>query len=127
MALFSRSTPESPSDRFLSRIAESLDQLARLYSLDLASRGLVTATSELEGEILETSEESLATLEREEERKTHFGLAPDREYAPLDPAGNPWPATAAGGSPLFGASWAFPVGPEGAENPEPNPQEAGRG
>jgi hypothetical protein len=122
MGLFTSSSAEV----ILGRIAAALEALLELKRLEMASRGLTFATGDLEGEILDTSEELISAKEREEERKLIYGLAPDRDYSPTDPEGRPWPASGPSTSVLFpSASYAW-TGPEGAEEPLTASKEAGR-
>lgn len=115
------------------RIAAALEQLVALVKLDLASRGLQTETSDFLGEVLDTDDFQLASREAEEERKRVNGLAPGRDYAPVDANGNPWGSPAEGASPgptpssgLFfpSASYAW-AGPEGAEEATQHPEGPG--
>ena len=116
------------------RIAAALEPLVALMKLDLASRGVQTETWELQGEILDTDDTSLAAREAEEERKRVNGLAAGRDYSPVDPEGKPWagipedasagPATASGlVFPSASYAWA---GPEGAEEATQHPEGPGR-
>lgn len=114
MALFGK-------DPSLEKIASSLDLLSRLYQLDMASRGLSLEDYQLEGAVLETDDDQITALEREEERKKQNGLAPGRDYSPTQPSGEPWPAEPS----LFPSSSYAWLGPEGAETAFQGPPEVG--
>lgn len=119
----------------LERIASSLEALANLYALDLHSRGVSTSTGQEVGEVLLTDEEELAAKELHDELRKLYGLPEHHDFTvpgPAVPGGDgsgkagTWPtqevSPSAGGEgppPLFGASWGFGLGPEGAESVEP--------
>ena len=105
----------------LALIATHLEQLVKLYTLDLASRGLSLDDFQLEGAVLETDDEQITALDQEEERKRQNGLAPGRNYQPTQPSGEPWPAEPG----LFPSSSYAWLGPEGAETAFQGPPEVG--
>jgi hypothetical protein len=112
MGLFSK-------DASLEKLAAAVEQLVKLYTLDLASRGLSLEDFQLEGAVLDTDDEQITALEREEERKRQNGLAPGGNYAPTQPSGEPWPPEPG----LFPSSSYAWLGPEGAETAFQGPPE----
>lgn len=130
MAWFTRKGSDSGE-----RIAAALEQLIKLYELDLQSRGLTTQTGIEEGEVLLTDEEQIAAKELEDEFRRRFGLSPTHDFrvpAPAIPTkaekGKAQEDGADSGGEsleaLFGGSWGLGFGPEGAESPIPGPEAA---
>ena len=131
--LFKQTPPEAPLLQ-LARIASALERLTQLYELELAAKGISTATDEGEGEVLDSDPDHFEALEQEEERIRVNGLAPGGYYHPVSPSGRGWaplPAAEPQGdllpapaqTSLFtpSGSWAFTAGPEGAETSDAPP------
>lgn len=103
------------------RLALAAEKLAALYELDLNSRGLsLNPPDSGEGEILVTDDEKVA--ERIERTRNFSGIPRpgfyigDEPEGILDKDGRPrGEEVLIGHSSLFGGSWGFNVGPEGAE------------
>lgn len=127
MGLFSKNDANT-------RIANALERLVELYTLDLNSRGVATEVGDELGEVFLTDEAWLLRREQEDELRRTLGLAPGQPLGVIDPAtGREWAAASTPPQearpakeelfPGSSTSWGFGVGPEGAEEAEPGTEE----
>jgi len=104
------------------RIADALEELLRLYKLDLAYRGINTSLDvEGEGEIFTTDDDDVAArierIKRSGIPHPGFYLGEEPEGI-LNPDGSPRGEEVQAGrdySAVLGPGWGLNVGPEGAE------------
>ena len=101
-----------------SRVADALESLLQLYTMDLTFRGVIRPESAEEGEVLETNDEDVALmLESLRSVKPHLTGAyigdEEEKWEDGSPV-IPEPLDDSQES-LFGSGWGINVGPEGAE------------